>query len=259
MPDFDIDFCEEKRDLVFSYLKKKYGNGVAHIITFGKLKARMVVRDVGRVLGFPYGFVDSISKMIPFDPSRPMGLQATINSEPRIQEMISKDSRVKKLMDLSLKLEGLNRNVATHAAGVVIAEKNLSEIVPLYKDFSSDLLLPATQFDMHSAENAGLIKFDLLGLKTLTVINKTQTLLKERNIEIDINNINFEDKRVFELLSSGYTVGLFQLESSGMREALMQMKPNKLEDIIALVALYRPGPMSNISIYNDCKHKKKRT
>ena len=257
MPDFDIDFCEEKRDLVFSYLKKKYGNGVAHIITFGKLKARMVVRDVGRVLGFPYGFVDSISKMIPFDPSRPMGLQATINSEPRIQEMISKDSRVKKLMDLSLKLEGLNRNVATHAAGVVIAEKNLSEIVPLYKDFSSDLLLPATQFDMHSAENAGLIKFDLLGLKTLTVINKTRTLLKERNIEIDINNINFEDKKVFELLSSGYTVGLFQLESSGMREALIQMKPNRLEDIIALVALYRPGPMSNISIYNDCKHKKK--
>ncbi len=257
MPDFDIDFCEEKRDLVFSYLKKKYGNGVAHIITFGKLKARMVVRDVGRVLGFPYGFVDSISKMIPFDPSRPRSLQETINGEPRIQKMISQDSRVKKLMDLSLKLEGLNRNVATHAAGVVIAEKNLSETVPLYKDFSSDLLLPATQFDMYSAENAGLIKFDLLGLKTLTVISKTQILLKEKNIEIDINNINFEDKKVFELLSSGHTVGLFQLESAGMREALMQMKPNRLEDIIALVALYRPGPMSNISIYNDCKHKKK--
>jgi DNA polymerase-3 subunit alpha len=257
MPDFDIDFCEEKRDLVFSYLKKKYGNGVAHIITFGKLKARMAVRDIGRVLGLPYGFVDSISKMIPFDPSRPIGLQECINREPRIQDMISKDLRVKKLMDLSLKLEGLNRNIATHAAGVVIAEKNLSETVPLYKDFSSDLLLPATQFDMYSAENAGLIKFDLLGLKTLTIIRKTLTLLKEKNIDLNMNKINFEDKEVFELLSSGHTVGLFQLESSGMREALMQMKPNRLEDIIALVALYRPGPMSNISIYNDCKHKRK--
>jgi DNA polymerase-3 subunit alpha len=257
MPDFDIDFCEEKRDLVFSYLKKKYGNGVAHIITFGKLKARMAVRDIGRVLGLPYGFVDSISKMVPFDPSRPLDLQECINREPRIQDMISKDSRVKKLMDLSLKLEGLNRNIATHAAGVVIAEKNLSETVPLYKDFSSDLLLPATQFDMYSAEKAGLIKFDLLGLKTLTIINKTLTLLKEKNIDLDMNKINFEDKKVFELLSSAHTVGLFQLESSGMREALLQMKPNRLEDIIALVALYRPGPMSNISIYNDCKHKKK--
>lgn len=257
MPDFDIDFCEEKRDLVFSYLKKKYGQGVAHIITFGKLKARMAIRDIGRVLGFPYGFVDSISKMIPFDPSRPLKLQECINREPRIQNMISKDTRVKKLMDLSLKLEGLNRNIATHAAGVVIAEKNLSETVPLYKDFSSDLLLPATQFDMYSAENAGLIKFDLLGLKTLTVINKTQTILKGKNINLDINKIDFEDKKVFELLSSGYTVGLFQLESSGMREALMQMKPNRLEDIIALVALYRPGPMSNIPVYNDCKHKRK--
>jgi len=258
MPDFDIDFCEEKRDLVFSYLKKKYSNGVAHIITFGKLKARMAIRDIGRVLGFPYGFVDSISKMIPFDPSRPLGLQETIDREPRIQKMISTDSRVKKLMDLSLKLEGLNRNVATHAAGVVIAEKNLSETVPLYRDFSTNLLLPATQFDMYSAEKAGLIKFDLLGLKTLTVINKTRKFLKEKNINLDINTINLEDQKVYNLLSLGHTVGLFQLESSGMREALMQMKPNRLEDIIALVALYRPGPMSNISIYNDCKHKKKK-
>ncbi len=257
MPDFDIDFCEEKRDLVFAYLKTKYGRGAAHIITFGKLKARMVVRDIGRVLGFSYGFVDSISKMIPFDPSRPINLQDCINREPRIQDMISKDGRVKKLMDLSLKLEGLNRNIATHAAGVVIAEKNLSEIVPLYKDPSSDLLLPATQFDMYSAENAGLIKFDLLGLKTLTIINKTLNILKEKNINLKINKINFEDKKVFELFTFGHTSGLFQLESSGMREALIQMKPNRLEDIIALVALYRPGPMSNISTYNDCKHKKK--
>ncbi len=257
MPDFDIDFCEEKRDLVFEYLTKKYKNSVAHIITFGKLKARMVIRDVGRVLGLGYGFVDSISKMIPFDPSRPQNLSQCIASEPRLQKMIKEDSRVKKLTDLSLKLEGLNRNVATHAAGVVIADKNLTEVVPLYKDSSSDLLLPSTQFDMYSAENAGLIKFDFLGLKTLTVINNAQKLIKNNNKDFDIENISYEDQKVFELMSSGRTVGLFQIESAGMRDALLQMKPNHIEDIIALVALYRPGPMSNISIYNDCKHGRK--
>ena len=256
MPDFDIDFCEEKRDLVFEYLTKKYENSVAHIITFGKLKARMVIRDVGRVLGLAYGFVDSISKMIPFDPSRPQNLAECIAGEPRLQKLINEDSRVKKLTDLSLKLEGLNRNVATHAAGVVIADKKLTEIVPLYKDSTSDLLLPSTQFDMYSAENAGLIKFDFLGLKTLTVINNTQKLIKKKNKNFSIETINFEDQKVFDLLSSGKTVGLFQIESAGMREALMQMKPNHIEDIIALVALYRPGPMSNIPIYNDCKHGK---
>jgi DNA polymerase-3 subunit alpha len=256
MPDFDIDFCEEKRDLVFEYLTKKYKNSVAHIITFGKLKARMVIRDVGRVLGLAYGFVDSISKMIPFDPSRPQNLTECIGSEPRLQKLIKEDTRVKKLTDLSLKLEGLNRNVATHAAGVVIADKKLSEIVPLYKDASADLLLPSTQFDMYSAENAGLIKFDFLGLKTLTVINNTQKLIRKKVKDFDIENINFEDQKVFELLSSGKTVGLFQIESAGMREALLQMKPNHIEDIIALVALYRPGPMSNIPTYNDCKNGK---
>ena len=254
MPDFDIDFCEEKRDLVFKYLTTKYKDSVAHIITFGKLKARMVIRDVGRVLGLPYGFVDSISKMIPFDPSRPQSLIECINSEPRLQKLVNEDPRVKKLTDLSLKLEGLNRNVATHAAGVVIADRKLTEIVPLYKDASADLLLPSTQFDMYSAENAGLIKFDFLGLKTLTVINKTQKLIKKKDKNFNIEDINFEDQKVFELLSSGNTVGLFQVESAGMREALMQMKPNHIEDIIALVALYRPGPMSNIPVYNDCKH-----
>ena len=257
MPDFDIDFCEEKRDLVFEYLKKKYPDSVAHIITFGKLKARMVIRDVGRVMGLPYGFVDSICKMIPFDPSRPMNLNQCINSEPKLQKLIKEDKRVERLINLSLKLEGLNRNFATHAAGVVIADKKLSETVPLYKDPSSDLLLPSTQFDMYSAENAGLIKFDFLGLKTLTVINKTQNLVKNKLKNFDIKNIKYDDQKVYELLSTGKTVGLFQLESSGMREALTQMKPNQLEDIIALVALYRPGPMSNISIYNDCKHGKK--
>ncbi|MDB4232642.1 DNA polymerase III subunit alpha [Candidatus Pelagibacter sp.] len=254
MPDFDIDFCEEKRDLVFKYLTTKYKDSVAHIITFGKLKARMVIRDVGRVLGLPYGFVDSISKMIPFDPSRPQSLIECINSEPRLQKLVNEDPRVKKLTDLSLKLEGLNRNVATHAAGVVIADKRLTEVVPLYKDAAADLLLPSTQFDMYSAENAGLIKFDFLGLKTLTVINRTQKLINKKVKDFKIEDIDFEDKKIFELLSSGNTVGLFQVESAGMREALLQMKPNHIEDIIALVALYRPGPMSNIPVYNDCKH-----
>ena len=257
MPDFDIDFCEEKRDLVFKYLTEKYRDSVAHIITFGKLKARMVIRDVGRVLGLPYGFIDSICKMIPFDPSRPMSLKECINVEPRLQKLIHEDKRVDRLINLSLKLEGLNRNVATHAAGVVIADKKLTEIVPLYKDNSSDLLLPSTQFDMYSAENAGLIKFDFLGLKTLTVIDKTQKLINSKDPNFKIENINFEDQKVFDLLSSGKTVGLFQLESSGMKDALINMKPNRLEDIIALVALYRPGPMSNIPIYNECKHRKR--
>ena len=258
MPDFDIDFCEDKRDLVFEYLTKKYKDSVAHIITFGKLKARMVIRDVGRVLGLSYGFVDSISKMIPFDPSRPQNLTQCIAGEPRLQKLINEDAKVKKLTDLSLQLEGLNRNVATHAAGVVIADRKLTEVVPLYKDSSSDLLLPSTQFDMYSAENAGLIKFDFLGLKTLTVISNTQKLIKKFNKNFDIENINFEDQKVFDLLSSGKTVGLFQIESAGMREALIQMKPNHIEDIIALVALYRPGPMSNIPTYNDCKHGKQK-
>ena len=254
MPDFDIDFCEDKRDLVFEYLTKKYKDSVAHIITFGKLKARMVIRDVGRVLGLPYGFVDSISKMIPFDPSRPQSLSECIAGEPRLQKLVNEDTRVKKLTDLSLKLEGLNRNVATHAAGVVIADKKLTEVVPLYKDVSANLLLPSTQFDMYSAENAGLVKFDFLGLKTLTVINNTQKLVRKINKDFDIETISYEDQKVFDLLSSGNTVGLFQVESAGMKEALVQMKPNHIEDIIALVALYRPGPMSNIPTYNDCKH-----
>ena len=257
MPDFDIDFCEEKRDLVFKYLTTKYQDSVAHIITFGKLKARMVIRDVGRVLSLPYGFIDSICKMIPFDPSRPMSLQQCINVEPRLQKLIKDDKRVDRLINLSLKLEGLNRNVATHAAGVVIADKKLTETVPLYKDNSANLLLPSTQFDMYSAENAGLIKFDFLGLKTLTVIDKTQKLINKNNLNFNIEKINYDDQNVYKLLSSGKTVGLFQLESSGMKDALINMKPNRLEDIIALVALYRPGPMSNIPIYNECKHGKR--
>ena len=254
MPDFDIDFCEEKRDKVFEYLSNKYKNSVAHIITFGKLKARMVIRDVGRVLGLSYGFIDSIAKMIPFDPSRPQSLNECINSEPRLQKLIKDDLRVKKLVNLSLMLEGLNRNIATHAAGVVIADQELTNTVPLYKDNSADLLLPSTQFDMYSAENAGLIKFDFLGLKTLTVINKTEKMIKEKIKNFSIKEIDYEDPEVFKMLATGNTVGLFQLESSGMKDALINMKPTDLEDIIALVALYRPGPMSNIPIYNNCKN-----
>ena len=254
MPDFDIDFCEEKRDQVFEYLKNKYKGGVAHIITFGKLKARMVLRDVGRVLGLPYGHVDKICKMVPFNPSRPLTLQEAIDREPRFRDEVKNNPKVKKLLELSLKLEGLNRNMATHAAGVVIAGDKLAEQFPLYIDHSSNLILPSTQYDMYSSENAGLVKFDLLGLKTLTVIDKTLKRLKNKNINLDISKINQNDNKVFSLLSKGETTGLFQLESAGMRDAIKQMKPNRFDDIIALVALYRPGPMSNIPIYNDCKN-----
>ena len=254
MPDFDIDFCEEKRDQVFEYLKKKYKDGVAHIITFGKLKARMVLRDVGRVLGLSYGHVDRLCKMVPFDPSRPLTLQESIDREPRFKEEVKNNPKVKKLLDLSLRLEGLNRNMATHAAGVVIAGEKLAEQFPLYIDHSSNLILPSTQYDMYSSENAGLVKFDLLGLKTLTVIDKTVKRLKAKNINLDISKINQNDKKIFSLLSTGETTGLFQLESAGMRDAIKQMKPNRFDDIIALVALYRPGPMSNIPIYNECKN-----
>ena len=254
MPDFDIDFCEEKRNLVFEYLKSKYKNGVAHIITFGKLKARMAIRDMGRVLGLPYGHVDKISKMIPFDPSRPLSLQESIDREPRFKEEIKNNKKVEKLIELSLKVEGLNRNMATHAAGVVIAGENLSEQVPLYKDHSANLILPSTQFDMHSSENAGLVKFDILGLTALTVISKTIKMLNLKNIKLDISKIDLQDQNVFKLLSTGETTGLFQLESTGVRTTLRQMKPTEFNDIVALVALYRPGPMGNIPTYNECKN-----
>jgi DNA polymerase-3 subunit alpha len=187
-------------------------------------------------------------------PSRPLTLQESIDREPRFKEEVRNNKKVKKLLDLSLKLEGLNRNMATHAAGVVIAGNKLSEQFPLYVDQSSNLILPSTQYDMYSSENAGLVKFDLLGLKTLTVIDKTIKRLKLKNINLDISKINQNEEKVFSLLSTGETTGLFQLESAGMRDAIKQMKPNKFDDIIALVALYRPGPMSNIPIYNDCKN-----
>ena len=239
-------------------MKSKYKNGVAHIITFGKLKARMALRDVGRVLGLPYGHVDRISKMIPFDPSRPLSLQESIDREPRFKEEIRNNKKVEKLIELSLKLEGLNRNMATHAAGVVIAGENLSEQVPLYKDHSANLILPSTQFDMHSSENAGLVKFDILGLTALTVIHKTIKMLSQKKINLDISKVNIQDQNVFKLLTTGETTGLFQLESTGVRDTLRQMKPTEFNDIVALVALYRPGPMGNIPIYNECKNGQKK-
>ena len=192
----------------------------------------MAIRDVGRVLGLPYGHVDRISKMIPFDPSRPLSLQESIDREPRFKDEIRNNKKVEKLLELSLKLEGLNRNMATHA-GVVIAGENLSQEVPLYKDKSSNLILPSTQFDMHSSENAGLVKFDILGLTALTVIDKTLKMLRLKNVKIDISKIDLKDQKVFKLLSTGETTGLFQLESTGVRDTLRHMKPNKFDDIVA--------------------------
>ncbi len=256
MPDFDIDFCQEGRDEVIKYVKNKYPNKVAQIITFGKLQARMALRDIGRVLGLPYGRVDQLCKMIPFDPSRPLSLAESIAIEPRLQKEEKNDPVIKKLINYSLQLEGLYRNVATHAAGVVIGDRNLDELVPLYKDLSSTLPIPVTQFDMKSSEETGLVKFDFLGLKTLTVIKKTIEFIKKDNQNFDINKISLSDRKTFDLLSSGETMGIFQLESSGMREVLKQLKPNKFEDIIALVALYRPGPMQNIPTYISRKHGK---
>ncbi len=258
MPDFDIDFCQEGRDDVIKYVKNKYPNKVAQIITFGKLQARMALRDIGRVLGLPYGRVDQLCKMIPFDPSRPLSLAESIAIEPRLQEAEKNDPIIKKLINYSLKLEGLYRNVATHAAGVVIGDRDLDEIVPLYKDLSSTLPIPVTQYDMKSSEEAGLVKFDFLGLKTLTVIKKTIEFIQKTNPEFDISKIDLFDTKTFDLLSSGETMGIFQLESSGMREVLKQLKPNKFEDIIALVALYRPGPMQNIPTYINRKHGKEK-
>ena len=256
MPDFDIDFCQDGRDEVIKYVKDKYPNKVAQIITFGKLQARMALRDIGRVLGLPYGRVDQLCKMIPFDPSRPLSLAESIAIEPRLQKEEKNDPVIKKLIDYSLQLEGLYRNVATHAAGVVIGDRNLHELVPLYKDLSSTLPIPVTQFDMKSSEEIGLVKFDFLGLKTLTVIKKTIQFIHKDDPSFDISKIDLSDQKTFKLLSSGETMGIFQLESSGMREVLKQLKPNKFEDIIALVALYRPGPMQNIPTYISRKHGK---
>lgn len=253
LPDFDIDFCRDGRDRVLEYVHAKYGNNhVAQIITFGKLQARAVIRDVGRVLGIPYGQVDYLCKLMPFDPSRPMTLQQYIDEEPRLDEEANKDHKIAKLLDISLKLEGLKRHASIHAAGVVISKDEVFKDVPIYSDPDSDILL--TQFDMKWVENAGLVKFDFLGLKTLTLINNCARLVKVNNPSFSIDDIKIDDQKTYDLLSTGETTGIFQLESAGMKETLKQLRPDKFEDIIAIVALYRPGPMANIPSYIERKH-----
>ncbi len=248
MPDFDIDFCQSRRDEVIAYVQQKYGRDqVAQIITFGKLQARAVLRDVGRVLQMPYGQVDRLCKMVPNNPANPVTLAEAIGGEPRLQAERDSDPQVAELIEISLKLEGLYRHASTHAAGVVIGDRPLQQLVPLYRDPKSDM--PVTQFNMKWVEKAGLVKFDFLGLKTLTVLEKAVELLAETGVRVDINGLPLDDKATYELMGRGDTVGVFQLESAGMRDVLRKMKPDKFEDIIALVALYRPGPMDNIPLY----------
>ena len=252
MPDFDVDFCQDRRDEVIRFVQDKYGHDqVAQIITFGKLQARAVLRDVGRVLQMPYGQVDRLCKLVPNNPANPVTLSEAIEGEPRLQEERDREETVAQLLEISLKLEGLYRHASTHAAGVVIGDRPLDQLVPLYRDPRSDM--PVTQFNMKWVEPAGLVKFDFLGLKTLTVLEKAKELLVARGIDIDINNLPLDDRATFEMLSKGDATGVFQLESSGMRKTLRDLKPDCIEDIIALVALYRPGPMDNIPSYIERK------
>jgi DNA polymerase-3 subunit alpha len=248
MPDFDIDFCQDRRDEVIDYVQEKYGKDhVAQIITFGKLQARAVCRDVGRVLQMPYGQVDRLSKMIPMNPANPVTLAQAIEGEPRLQEERDRDTTVRTMLEIGLKLEGLYRHASTHAAGIVIGDRPLEELVPLYRDPRSSI--PATQFNMKYVEKAGLVKFDFLGLKTLTIIDKAQRLIRQRVPDFDANKVPLDDLPTYQMLGQGDTVGVFQLESAGMRDAVRQMRADRFEDLIALVALYRPGPMANIPLY----------
>ena len=245
MPDFDIDFCQDRREEVIQYVQKKYGKDrVAQIITFGGLLSKAAIRDVGRVLQLPYPQVDKIAKLIPTEANKPVSISKALKEEPRLEEEKNSSETVRRMLEYSLQIEGLLRNASTHAAGIVIGDRPLVNYVPLYKDSKSEM--PATQFSMKWAEASGLVKFDFLGLKTLTIIQNTINLLEKRGINIDIESIPLDDKKTFELYSSARTMAVFQVESSGMRAALTQLKPNCLEDIIALVALYRPGPMENI-------------
>ncbi len=257
MPDFDIDFCEERRDEVIHHVQEKYGaRQVAQIITFGTLRARAALRDVGRVLEMPYGKVDAICRMVPNNPASPVTLAEAIESEPALRAARDEDEGVARLIGIALKLEGLYRHASTHAAGVVIGDRPLDELVPLYRDPRSDV--PVTQFSMKDVEKAGLVKFDFLGLKTLTVLDRARRLLARRGIEIDFGALPLDDPATYALLGRGETVGVFQLESAGMRDALRQMRADSFGDIVALVALYRPGPMDNIPRYIACKHGKEK-
>jgi len=253
MPDFDIDFCQDRRDEVIQYVQGKYGRDrVAQIITFGKLQARAVLRDVGRVLQLPYGQVDKICKLVPNNPAAPVTLKEAIDIEPLLKAAIKDDESVSRMVDISLKLEGLNRHASTHAAGVVIGDRPLEQLVPMYRDPKSDM--PVVQYSMKYAESAGLVKFDFLGLKTLTVLVKAVEMIRNRGIEVDLSHLPEGDKPTYTMLSQGDTTGVFQLESTGMRDTLKRLKPDCLEDIIALVSLYRPGPMDNIPTYVSRKH-----
>ena len=253
MPDFDVDFCQDRRDEVIRYVQERYGRDqVAQIITFGTLQARGVLRDVGRVLQMPYGQVDKLCKLVPQNPASPVTLVQAIDGEPKLQAERDADPVVKRAFSIALKLEGLTRHASTHAAGIVIGDRPLTELVPLYRDPKSDM--PVTQFNMKWVEQAGLVKFDFLGLKTLTVLDVACKLVRRRGIDIDLGQIPLDDKNTYDLLARAEAVGVFQLESAGMRRALLDMRPDRFEDIIALVALYRPGPMANIPTYCARKH-----
>ena len=258
LPDFDIDFCKHRREEVIEYVRNKYGKDkVAQIITFGSLQARAVIRDVGRVLGFNYGRVDKIAKLIPNNPGAIKSLKHHVENDSIIKNLINEDDEVRKIFDISIKLEGLNRNASTHAAGLVISNSPIVNDVPLYYDAKSSI--PVSQFNMKYLENIGLIKFDFLGLETLSVLDATLKLIKKRDININLNDINFNDKKTYTTLSLGNTLGVFQLESVPMRQVLKQLKPDRIEDIIAVVALYRPGPMEQIPSYINRKHKLENT
>nr|WP_260483928.1 DNA polymerase III subunit alpha [Sphingomicrobium flavum] len=253
MPDFDIDFCETHRDKVISYVQEKYGRDrVAQIITFGRLKARAVLKDTGRVLQMSYGQVDRLAKLVPNLPADPWDLKRALNGVSELAAEVKNDPEVRKLYELAMKLEGLPRHSSTHAAGVVIGDRPLDQLVPLYRDPRSDM--PVTQFDMKHVEQAGLVKFDFLGLKTLSVLKEGQRLLKKRGIELDYSALPWDDEQVYALMQRGDTVGVFQLESEGMRRTLAAVRPTSFGDIIALVSLYRPGPMDNIPLFGDRKN-----
>ncbi len=253
MPDFDIDFCETRRGEVIRYVQEKYGRDqVAQIITFGKLKARAVLKDTGRVLQMSYGQVDRLAKLVPNHPTDPWTLDRALNGVSELAREYANDNQVKRLLDLAMKLEGLPRHSSTHAAGVVIGDRPLAQLVPLYRDPRSDM--PVTQFDMKYVENAGLVKFDFLGLKTLSVLKKAAQLLAKRSISVDLDALEWDDEAVYALLQRGDTVGVFQLESEGMRRTLAAVKPSNFGDIIALVSLYRPGPMDNIPSFGRRKN-----
>ncbi|MBS0185921.1 MAG: DNA polymerase III subunit alpha [Proteobacteria bacterium] len=253
MPDFDIDFCQDRREEVIEYVQKKYGKErVAQIITFGTLSSRAVIRDVGRVLGIPYPQVDKISKLIPNNPANPISLEDAVLHEPELQSLQKNDPMIRDLIEIAQDLEGLYRHASTHAAGLVIGDRPLQELIPLYRDPRS--AMPVTQFSMKYVERAGLVKFDFLGLKTLTIIEDAAKLIRLKEIPFEISSIPLDDPKTFALLNRIETHGVFQLESAGMRDVLGQLKPDRFEELVALVALYRPGPMDDIPRYLACKH-----